>query len=88
MKKAYITLCNSEKFVRGTLTLYETLNKTGTKNPLIVFMPKKTPSRVRDVIKRYAQKSVDNVCKLEVLESAEDMICVWGGVPYLIRSIK
>lgn len=73
MKKRYITLCNSEKYLRGTLVLYESLNATNTTIPLVVFCPKKTPEKVRQILKRYAVLSADNACRLEIAESEEDV---------------
>lgn len=73
MKKRYITLCNSEKYVKGTLVLYESLNATNTTIPLVVFCPKKTPERVRKILKRYADMCIGNPCKLEIQESEEDV---------------
>lgn len=73
MKKAYITMCNSEKYVRGALTLYESLNATKTTIPLIVFIPKKTPQSVRHIFKEYAQLCTENVCKLQILETEDNV---------------
>lgn len=74
MTKRYITLCNSEKYLKGALVLYESLNATGTAIPLVIFCPKKTPDRVRDILKGYAAACVGNSCKLEILESEEDVV--------------
>ena len=60
MKKAYITLCSSERFLRGTLTMYESLNETGTAIPLVVFLPKKTPIKVKELLQAYAKKCEAN----------------------------
>jgi alpha-N-acetylglucosamine transferase len=72
--KRYITLCNSEKYLKGTLVMYESLNATGTNIPLVVFCPKKTPENVRQILRNYAGISVHNSCKLEILESEEDIV--------------
>ena len=73
MNKRFITLCNSEKYVRGTLVLYESLNATNTTIPLVVFCPKKTPQKVRTTLKKYADMCITNPCKLEIYESEEDV---------------
>ena len=74
MKKRYITLCNSEKYLKGALVLYESLNATNTTIPLVVFCPQKTPDRVREILKRYAAMCMDNPCKMEIYESEEDVV--------------
>ena len=74
MNKRYITLCNSEKYLKGTLVLYESLNATNTVVPLAVFCPKKTPDNVRQILKNYAELCSGYACKLEILESEEDVI--------------
>lgn len=73
MIKRYITLCNNEKYIKGTLVLYESLKATNTAIPLVVFCPKKTPMRVIEILKRYAGKCNDYPCRLEILESEEDV---------------
>lgn len=74
MRKSYITLCNSEKYIKGALTLYESLNSTNTEIPLVIFCPKKTPEKVRMILKSYADMCFENKCKLEIYESEEDVI--------------
>lgn len=73
MNKRYLTLCNSEKYLKGTLVLYESLNAANTHIPLVVFCPRKTPERVRQLLKSYAELCADYSCKLEILESEEDI---------------
>lgn len=73
MNKRYITLCNSEKYIRGTLVLYESLNATKTNIPLVILCPKKTPEKVKDILKNYASLCTNNPCKMEILESDEDV---------------
>lgn len=73
MKKRYITLCNSEKYIKGTLVLYESLNATNTTVPLVVFCTKKTPARVISILREYADKCTDYPCRLEILESNKDV---------------
>ena len=73
MKKRYITLCNSEKYVKGTLVLYESLKATNTGIPLVVFCPKKTPKSVIETLKSYAKLCNENPCGLEIMESEEDV---------------
>lgn len=73
MRKSYITLCNSEKYIKGTLSLYESLNATNTEIPLVIFCPKKTPENVRMILKNYADLCINNNCKLEIYESEEDV---------------
>lgn len=74
MEKRYITLCNSEKYIRGTLVMYESLNASGTTIPLVVFCPKKTPERVRQILKDYAALCRGYSCRMEILESEEDVV--------------
>lgn len=69
----YLTLCNSEKYLKGTLVLYESLCATNTDVPLVVFCPKKTPEKVRTILKQYAALSNDKLCKLEILETEQDI---------------
>ncbi len=74
MKKAYVTLCNSERYLLGALAMYESLNATQTEYPLIVFVSKNAPDSFRIKLKKYANKTENNNCKLLVLETDEEVV--------------
>ena len=69
----YITLCNSEQYLKGALVLYESLNATQTTIPLVILCTKKTPESVKSILKKYAQTCLNNSCKLEILEVELDI---------------
>lgn len=74
MKKAYVTLINSESYLKGLFVLYESLAKTKTDIPLVVFLPKRTPEKVKNSILSYSKKSDNYSCKLLIKESEKDVI--------------